>query len=280
MRTFKLQNANGEYYELTRTESFLHSVGGLGYEDDTEYRRIGNVFRMIADKRGQDVITGSVYFSQPGAQQKYQEFVRFCQQKPLTLVYVPDGQTLEYYREGTVTGMSYDEGTRQTAIVTFKCFTPPYRMLTLITLKPTDPQEGGKRYSYRYNYIYKSADTNSVNFSDLDITLESPVRIEFYGPMENPEWKHYVNGHQVATGKITKTIGAGHKVVIDTHEIPYSIKEYDANGDLYADLYEFSDFSTKRFFMLQGGNNTITVSDGASNTTDLKCVGKLFYASV
>lgn len=279
MRIFKLKNVFGQEYTLMKKESgFLHSVSGLGYDDDTDYRRIGNIFKLISDKRDQDEIAGSIYFSQPGAQQAYQNFVNFCQHKPLTMIYIPDGQNEDFYRDGTVISVSYAESDRLTVSVKFKCFTPPYKLLTVIT-EPASGVSDGKRYDYTYDFLYRSAENNTVVIN-VDTELDSPLQIEFEGPMENPVWTHYVNNIQIASGKLNRSIEAGRKVVIDTHSLPYSIKEYDSGGNLTADLYESSDFGTERFFNLKYGQNRITVSDSGSHDTAIKCVGKLFYASV
>ena len=83
-----------------------------------------------------------------------------------------------------------------------------------------------------------------------------------------------------ATGKVNTTIPSNRKLVIDTETIPYSIREYDMNNRLIADLYEQSDFSTERFFMLKYGKNSIVVTDDDASTTTVIVEAQVMYASV
>lgn len=85
---------------------------------------------------------------------------------------------------------------------------------------------------------------------------------------------------EVAIGKVNATIPEGNKIVIDTTTIPYSIKEYTANGALVRDLYNLSDFSTKRFMYLEFGNNRISIGDDSSNKVTTEAEGIIYYASV
>lgn len=287
MRKYKLTNSINKEMPLNDVKNgLLHSVGDLGYTDQTNYRRIGNVYRMISDSRGQDIITGTVSFHSGNAQEAYQQLVAFLQHKPLVLSYIPDGQDEEYFREGTVTQVMFQETARKSATITFKAFTPPYKYDTKVT-EPEDETVIGKIYSevsesvygYTYDYTYKSMRNNSVEF-DLDTAIESPCKLEFYGPLVNPVWTHYLNGEKIADGKVTRTVAAGHKLVVDTQSVPYSIKEFDENGQFVIDLYGASDFSKERFIMLRYGKNRIVVSDDNSTSTLVKCQGKIMYASV
>ena len=95
MRKYTIKNALGHERKLYTDGRFLHSVGDLGYSDETDYRRIGNIYRMIADNPGQGIITGMVYFQKGDPQEAYQDLIAFLQHKPLTLIYTPDGQSVE-----------------------------------------------------------------------------------------------------------------------------------------------------------------------------------------
>ena len=279
MRKFELINRNGEKYELMQSSSgFFYSVSGLGYSNDTEYRQISDVYKMIEDHRSQDQIKGNVIFRQPNAQQSYQNFVKFLQLKPLSLVYTPEGSSELYYRRGTVTDVSYSESDCVRVSVTFTCWTPPFKYLNLVT-SPNASVTDGKIYNYAYDYTYRSTVANTVEI-DIDTAMDCPCKITAYGLLVNPVWNHYVDGVLVATGKVNTTIPSNRKLVIDTETIPYSIKEYDMNNRLIADLYEQSEFSTERFFMLKYGKNSIVVTDDDASTTTVIVEAQVMYASV
>ena len=197
--------------------------------------------------------------------------------KPLKLIYdTSDGIT--YYREGTVTVATYSETDALNSIITFKSFTPPYQ--TIFGESLSTNASGGKVYSYTYPYTYRSSAANTVTIDMSDTVLESPLRIEFHGPMVNPVWSHYVEEILVATGRLYYTITAGNYVVVDTQTVPYSIREYNSSDEVIGDLYEYSDFGTERFLLLRHGINRIVISDDGSNTTTVKVSGKKYYAAV
>lgn len=279
MRTFSLINRLGQKYTLMSSESgFFHSVSGLGYSDDTEYRRISVVYKMIEDHRSQDQIKGKVIFRQPNAQRSYQNFIKFLQLKPLSLVYIPEGSSELYYRRGTVTDVGYTETDCVQVSVTFTCWTPPFKYLNLVTY-PTASAADGKVYDYTYDYTYRSTVANTVEI-DIDTAMDCPCKITAYGLLVNPVWNHYVDGVLVATGKVNTTIPSNRKLVIDTETTPYSIKEYDMNNNLIADLYEQSDFGKKRFIMLKYGKNSIVITDDDASTTTVIVEAQVMYASV
>ena len=277
MRTFSLVNADGEKYDLTlKKTSFLHSVEGLGYGSDVSYQRVGNDFAILTDHFEQGEISGVIKFWNPGAQKQYQNFIRFCQNKPLTMIYAPEGT--EYKRRGIVTEVEYSEENCLTAEATFMCLTPFYRSIESTT-KADNGDENGKIYSYTYPYRYASSTGNSV-LIEVDSYIESPCRLSMKGPLNNPSWTHYVNNQEHCTGKLNTTIPEGYTLVIDATQIPYSIEEFNQAGEMVADLYQSSDFGTQRFIILQHGSNRVTVSDDNGNEVDVRIEWMIYYASV
>lgn len=280
MRRFTLINANGARYDLNNVvNGFLHSVAGLGYQDETEYQRIGNYYKLLRDYKEQLAVTGEVHFAQPNAQQEYQAFIKFTQLKPLLLEYQPENDSKSYLRSGTLTEVVYDEKNPLSASVTFMPMSLFYEYVDVITYPGGSDFEDGKIYDYTYNYRYRSTLDNQVIINSQTME-ESPIELTFYGPLVNPVWTHYVNGVIVATGKLNTTIPNGNKFVVDTTNIPYSIKEYNSNNELIQDLYQFSDFGTQRFMQLEYGQNSLTIADDESNKVIVQARGVLYYASV
>lgn len=280
-RRFKLINANGQEYDLNnvREKGFLHSVKNLGYEDDVDYQRIGDMFRRLRDQKAQMTITGTVRFSYDKGQHKFQDFVNFCQIKPLKLVYLPWDTDFEYLRDGTVTKVDYQESNTLSANIEFTCSTLPYRLFDVTVVPDDGQQEGGKIYDYEYNYKYRETIANNAELY-IDTAITSPCKITMAGELINPTWRHYVNGKLVSTGRLNYTIPEGYKLVINTMTVPYMIQEVDANNNVVADLYEQSDFSTERFSFLQYGKNRISISDDSNNKVELQVQGMIQYAAV
>lgn len=277
MRQFYLINNTGAVYDLNVSSvSILHSVGGLGYSDEVEYQRIGERFAAVTDYMAQGAITGVVRFQQPDAYQKYFDFVRFLQDKPLRLMVVTPVGT--FYRRGTVTIVDKTEAAPLQCTVTFTATTPYYKV---VARSNDGSSSGGKVYNYSYNYSYADdvpgmIDISSDSFADPG----SPAKLTIFGPVENPTWRHYVDGVLVATGAVNVTVPEGRKLVINSTTIPYQIMQYDLLDNLIADDYQLSDFETERFLRLRHGFNSVTVAQDGGATPAIALEAEIEYASV
>lgn len=280
MRRFKIQNANGATYDLTvNNREFMYGVRGLGYSDEVEYRRIANIYKRLSDYKAQGKIEGTIhFFGNEKPHKRYFDLVQFLQVKPLTLVYTPEDINVTYYRSGTVTDVDFDETNPLSASITFTCTTLWYERFSAIT-RPDSELVNGKIYNYTYNYTYRNSIANTVTIDVLGYEL-SPVKLSLFGKLVNPEWTQYINGKEVASGKVNYTIPSGYKLQVDTTDLPYSIKMYDSNDNFIIDLYSYSDFGTERFLTLQNGINTISVNDDEGNKVVIKAEALLSYASV
>lgn len=277
IRQFTLTNALGAEYSLMNADNgALFSPSGLGYADVTEYEQVGEIFAPLTQRFGQQIVAGTMVFgTQP--YQKYLAFTKFCQHSPLSLVYETDAGTyqipvlLTKIEKGDTDGWTYLECPVE--------FTALARMYKTVTANNSGTAGGGKIYDYEYDYIYGDFVADTVTI-DSDSVTPSPCRISIFGPCTQPTWRHYINGNPVATGYYNGTIPVNHKLVIDTTSMPYSIQEQDLSDNLIADRYELCDFSTERFFLLEYGNNTISVSHSDPDNIRLMVEGYIFYETV
>lgn len=305
MRTFILIDNDGNTYDVTSKDSaFFYGITGLGYEKETEFQRIKERFALLKKDLKQTVISGTVRFWQKNAEQKYFEFAQFCQNSPLRIAYNPkagvtqsteystayaEGTTVylpstwlspvNYYRDGYITKIEKADGVGDclTVNIEFTALTPWYKTVTEYNYG--NVITGGKKYNYKYSYVYKGGVANTVEI-ESDSRLPSPIKLVIIGAATNPTWRHYLNRELVTEGKVNGVILPDHRLVIDTTTIPYSIKEYDALGNFVADLYQASDFSTDRFVRLGYGTNLITVTAEDVNILGIGVEAQIEYASV
>ena len=277
IRQFSLTNSLGADYSLmNEANGIFFNPEGLGFDDTTEYQQIGEFFSPLTERFGQQVITGVMVFAQ-NAYVTYNEFTKFCQHAPLIMTYETDAGTfkvacrLTKIEKGDTQGWTYLECNVE--------FTALARLYKTVVANNTGSAGGGKVYDYEYDYVYGDfvADTITI---ESDSVVQSPCRISIYGECTQPTWKHYVNGVQVATGYYNGTIPHNHKLVIDTTTTPYSIQEQDMLDNVIADRYELCDFSTERFFLLEYGKNTISVSHSDPDPIRLMVEGYIFYETV
>ncbi len=122
--------------------------------------------------------------------------------------------------------------------------------------------------------------TQNTLMIDSDSHGDSPCKVTVYGPCTNPVWKHYVNNVLYETGRYEGSIPDGHKLVIDTTQIPYSITERGVSDEVVADRYQMCDFTTERFFHLQYGSNRISVVHEGLNILNVMVEGRISYETV
>lgn len=277
IRNFKLTNATGAEYSLmnTGTGAFFEPKG-LGFNDATQYEQVGEFFAPLTERYGQQVIQGVIVFGEQ-PYKSYLDFVKFCQHAPLSLIYETDAGTFQIptrltkIEKGDTDGWTY-----------LNCaveFTALARMYKIVTANNTGTAGGGKTYDYTYDYVYGDFVADTVTI-DSDSVTASPCRISIFGPCTQPTWRHYIDGNAAGTGYYNGTIPDQHKLVIDTTRMPYSIEEQDLTDNLIADRYELCDFSTERFFLLEYGHNTISVSHSDPDSIRLMVEGFIFYETV
>ena len=256
MREFNLINGEGKTYRLTVSNTytgFLGAVDGLGYKRSPEYQKIGTDYEEISDSIEQSVINGQIIFFQPHAYQDFTSFAMFCQNKDLTLYYqIPTGTFL---RKGSVTKIEKSEGGNE------------LRAKIEFTAK-----------SLWYQEIEETIEDDELTVS-MNTLIDSPCCLSFTGITRSNAtlaWTQKLDNVQIMTGELDGvTIVATDTVYIRTDTNPYQIYKVSSGGTK-TDLYDKSDFGTKRFPYLQKGENTFIVT-GASKLT---VQGRILYETV
>ncbi|MEG2101743.1 MAG: hypothetical protein RRY99_09550 [Flavobacterium sp.] len=271
MREFYLINKLNEKWNLNKTDSFFHDPVGLGQEHKVKYEQIGTSFQKTEDFLKQKIISGKIKFS---GYEAFEKFSKFIQYKPLILEYSSSDM---YHIDVSIDKIEKKELETLGLIaeIQMKSLGTFYKKIE----KQNVETNIGKRYDYKYKYTYSDTSIGVVEI-DSDSTLLSKTKITILGPCINPTWKHNLNGLIVADGRINSSIAAGHRAVIDSIIFPYEIAEYDENGRYLRDLYQMSDFSTKRFINLQCGKNRISVSQEGSGKINFFIEGRIEYESV
>ena len=277
MRTFKLFDNDGNSYDVTtKNDLFFYGVDGLGFTQATEFQRIEDRYALLDSYTAQGKIKGTLRFWQPNAEQKYFDFAQFCQNTPIRMEYNPKYGT--FSRSGLITKIERGDGTGNSLEVTieYTAQTPWYKTITRYN---DGIIVGGKVYDYTYDYTYSEAVVNSVTI-DSDSYKSSPVKLIIFGAATNPTWRHYLNNVLQSSGKINGSVLANHKLIIDTTTIPYSIKQFDMQGNLISDMYQQSDFSTSRFVRFGRGRNTVAFTAENTNTLNVGVEAQIEYATV
>lgn len=272
IRHFLLVNGDGNTYDLNNENSFLQNPDELGMEVDTEYEQVGYVFVETTEKIKQKTPKGEIVFA---GYEEYYEFARFIDKKPLCLKYtIPVGTFCMDVKVKKIS-KSEIEDAGLVCEIEFEAYGTFYKEVTVRNVN----EYAGKVYSYTYPYEYSDFQSGVVEI-ETDSVYESPAKITIWGPCKNPGWAHLVNGENVCKGKLNLEIPDGNKLIVDTTQVPWSIREYDANNNFVADRYEYSDFSTERFVLLRKGKNKLVFSNEGIKALKIAVEAKLLYGAV
>ena len=149
MRHFKLENSAGQVLDITTEEILFHEISGLGFEEENDYRQIGDVWWLNHTNYRQATISGNIIFTEKpmtiliddvevpidDPYKKYRYFVDFISKAPLTMMYNPlgpigSGET--YFRTVRVSKLDKTEKNEYGVIdenIEFSCYTPWYTKL-------------------------------------------------------------------------------------------------------------------------------------------------------
>lgn len=274
MRKIRLQNASGAWLDLTSApaEFFLHDLTGFGFETESEFQRIGEQYLLI-DRVHTQWTPGGIL--SVGGYANYLRFAKFIQDAPLTLEYSAEGTYSVQCYVKSIEKSEITEGGRLECPITFECIG---RIAKKVFYRADYDGLSGKGYPYSYPFRYDSGATGKFEI-ESDSMIESPVTITFIGPVLNPTWVHYRNSKACCSGRVNCSIPEGHRLVI-SNVGKYVIKETDNLGNLIADRYQDSDFSTRRFVELGHGMNVINFTHDGPNNVNIIVEGQIFYETV
>ena len=227
-RHFKLVNSSGEELDLTSRDIFLHEPSGLGFEENNDFRQIGDFWSLNKTNRNQGAVNGTLIFTDLMGDDPYDLYWRFSQfilKTPLTLKYNPRGPIVEpeegepetYYRR-TVRVSSLEKSEKDLTgclrcAVVFSCYTPWFNAynaefiqgasgddtitgwvwgdtggLSPLIFEPSNQQE--EDGAHRTQFGYESP--RGFNITIGDIPVDCPIKLTIYGPLLNPSWTHSI----------------------------------------------------------------------------------------
>lgn len=260
VRQFRLINATGAIYNMTRPERLLHDPRGLGWGEEVTTQRLGMTYYTTEKKEKQSTPSGEMVFRTYRA---YAEFLSFCQVGGLVLCYKP--VSTWYYLPVSIQIEKTEIKPDTNHLVCPVSFTglSYWRERVVAQTRQGDEEDTGKIYAYTYGYTYG---TGRRNVFDFELVLPSYYTLTIFGPVSNPSYVVTQDGETVNSGTINTTIQAGHKLVINTDPNEMEIAEYTTAGEYVANQYGNSDFTTRRIFELPRGASRMTVTSNDITT--------------
>ena len=311
MRYFKLLKGDesGEL-DITTQSIFFHDIDGIGYEEDSEFRALGDVFWLNETSYQQGTVSGKLCFTEYGNDDpyvKYQRFISFIADPPLILAYYPMGINGEAYkRRVRVNRIGKTEKNTYGVLdvdVEFICYTPWYKEVSVSNLNAatventkgwvwggpnSDPlvwrnenEEGEEEQEGVTRPRFRGEVMSSVTLKNVETNNKNPVQLTIFGPATSPSWVHYVNSEIVSSGGFSSpvTVEADEKLVVDNTDGEFTIRIFKDDGSV-RNIYALRNFDIKCFMYLQKGANRITVSSLDNHGVKIEVKGHVYYATV
>lgn len=250
VRNFKLINANGAEYDMTRSFSLLTEPRGLGWGLEADVERMGMTFVATRTDEIRQTPTGSMVFRDYA---EYATFLAFCQVGGLVFCYRP--QATWYYLKCIIsiekTEIDYYND-HLTCPITITALSYWYSKTIARTAEGDDPLRQTKTYDYEYDYVYSEG---TKNLFDFHLNLPSYFKLTIFGEATDPEWRVLQNGSITHSGALNSlTVGSTEKLIINTNPKEMEIATYSLQDVRIASQYAYSDWSTERIFAIPAGD--------------------------
>lgn len=262
VRHFKIMNASGEVIDATTENHFFSNPQGLGYSRNNTYRQVGNRFVIVNSLPEKQTISGKVCLIGNNPYKAYFDLVQFYARDPLTILYKPAGQEITYERPAIVSRVEKTELNKYGYLevsVEFDCLGPWYKRVSVYNVPDESPTNSSFIWDITWDVMF-GTDTEMNAIIESDSIVDSPCKLTIYGPIINPAWTLYASDVEYSTGKVNVTVADGNVLVVDNTTDPYEIAIYTNLGTFIQNVYQDSDFTTKRFIDLQYGTNQIRVT--------------------
>lgn len=304
--------------DITNTQMLFHDISGLGFEEENQFRQLGDVWWLDRSSTRQQPVSGTMCFTEFGDTDpytKYQSFAHFIENEVLRLVYKPHGSTgRSFYRRVRVGKLEKTEITKYGALecaIEFVPYTPWYEYASVenhiddsgfetgwvwggngadplvFEAYTIDPETGDKIWHEGVTppatlTKFRNEVRQSVTINLNSAKKPSPTRLTIYGPAVNPSWTHYVNNDLVEAGGFADafTLGENERLIIDCTDGIYSMQVVDDTTGIVRDIYSLRDFGKECFVFLRSGENAINVSNTDNSSVHIKVEGHIYYATV
>ena len=176
VRQFKLINALGREYDMTRPDALLHAPDGLGWGTERTVNRLGMTYIGINEKEIHQSPSGEMVFR---TYEEYGRFLSFCQQGGLVLCYKPIDTW--YYCEALISIQKSEiqwENNHLICPVQFTLLSYWYEKVVAQTAEPPEPVEPNYStvtgdpavFNARYSYPIK----------DLSVAIQGTQELNGY----------------------------------------------------------------------------------------------------
>ena len=269
VREFYLMNEKNEKYSLMDIENYclLTDPSGLGYEYDTEYEKLGNLFVESIRTLTQGRIGGTANFK---SYENFRDFVNFVEAaKKLKISYkIPiENELVEYFRDVKMKSLSKTQKLPNGCIsesVLVDCLSLWYQDEKTIY----DINEQDIIWDFYWDPYFADYDVRSVVVNN-DGHVDAPFQIEIPDYLKNPVIEILVDGKVINRLALEIEIQNGQKFQYSSKEGEIYLRVQNSNGT-YTSLFtnDYVDINNENIFQLPQGNEVEIRMSAENNIMD------------
>lgn len=263
MRKFYVENEIHERFSLWGNRVYMVDPSGLGIKHDVSYIRIGNSFLRNKMNVAQSKIGGKIEFIDPGANEKFRDFYKFCAAaSKLYLVYDP-GDGTEYIRDIDIAEAGKTERTGATLPISvdFNCKSLYYlRNNNRFTFEPVANE---KRYDYAYDYVYGDYGTYRASIYN-DGHVDAPFECRIYGYCANPIIRILKDDEVLKEVYFPVAVEDGEYIRYSSRD--GMLEATLVSGSRETNLMNLLDITKDNFFKFPVGNSDIVINSSSEST--------------
>ena len=239
VREFCLINNLGQTYSLMDSEefAFFHKPKGLGFDYNSKYLKVGNVFSPSIRELSQSVIDGELYFHY---YENYRKLISFIHKATkLTLKYVvPYKNSIKtYYKDVTIDNLTKgdkEENGYLISSISLNSLSLWYEHSNFI-IEDDDNVCYWDFYFDSYFAQYSSRDLEYINNGDLDGSIDLII----YGEVTNPKISLYIEGELFQEIEIKTQLMENERLYYSSKSDDFYIKKRNSDGT-YTDLFDLN----------------------------------------
>ena len=238
VREFCLINNLGQTYSLMDPEEFayFHEPKGLGFDYNSRYLKVGNVFSPSIRELSQSVVDGELYFHY---YENYRKLISFIHKATkLTLKYVVPykNSTKTYYKDVTIDNLTKGDKEENGYLISSMSLSLFfwYERSNFI-IEDDDNICRWDFYFDSYFAQYSSRDLEYINNGDLDGSIDLII----YGEVTNPKISLYIEGELFQEIEINTQLMENERLYYSSKSDDFYIKKRNSDGT-YTDLFDLN----------------------------------------
>jgi hypothetical protein len=234
---------------------YMNDPEQTAFGREIEYQRIESQYMPVQSYWEKIRIEAKVTF---GSHEEYRRLADFiAQDEPMQLIYIPEDSETEFNLKCAFRRFTFDRNSEsiKKGIIEIDGL-GNWTKKSIYRLTNTETT-GTKQYPHDYPYTYGESNINTINIYNPS-KIPAQFKLSIIGKITNPNWRLYSCNCLIGEGQCNvSTQGNIDRFIVDTT----TGNSMQVQTDVATmNVYQLSDFSTKRFFNIPYGNSYMIIN--------------------